>query len=52
MSWYEDHLQAVRKRWQEKKEASSLSEAEFLKYARKTLLGYGWTSEEVERILK
>lgn len=52
MSWYEDHLQAVRKRWQEKKKASKLPEADFLQYARKTLLGYGWTSEEVERILK
>lgn len=52
MGWYEDHLQAVRQRWKRKKEESKLSEAEFLAYARKTLLGYGWTAEEVEMILK
>ena len=52
MSWYEDHLQAVRRRWKQKKEESNMSEKEFLIYARKTLLGYGWTEEEVDRILK
>lgn len=51
MGWHEDHLQAVRERWKKKKEESKLPEAEFLELARKTLLNYGWTIEDIERIL-
>lgn len=52
MGWHEDHLQAVRERWQKKKKESKLHEAEFLELARITLLKYGWTIADIERILK
>ena len=52
MGWHEDHLKAVRKRWQKKKEESKLPEAEFLELARITVQDYGWTIEDIERILE
>ncbi|HBI2170483.1 TPA: hypothetical protein KZI03_000554 [Listeria monocytogenes] len=52
MGWHEDHLQAVRKRWKEKKAQTNLSEKEFMRQARKFLLEGGWSKEDVERILK
>ena len=52
MNWREEHLQAVRKRWQEKRQQSKLPEEDFLTYARETLLSYGWSAADVEKILK
>ena len=52
MGFYDDHIDAVAKRWQEKYRHSGLTLAEFKKEATKTLTGYGWNEQEVERILR
>ena len=46
------HMKVVAKRWREKRLQSKLSKADFEKYARKTLLYYGWTEAEVEQMMK
>ena len=52
MSYYNDHLKAVSKRWIKKREESYLPADEFNERARKTLKDYGWNDAEINKILK
>lgn len=47
-----EHMKVVARRWREKRLQSELSKREFEKYARKTLLQYGWTEDNVEQMMK
>jgi hypothetical protein len=52
MSYYNDHLKAVSRRWINKREESDLPADEFNRQARKTLKDYGWNDAEINKILK
>lgn len=52
MGFYEDHLNAVRKRWQKSYEESNHTAADFKKQATVILKSYGWEDKEIEYILK
>lgn len=47
-----EHMKVVARRWREKRLQSKLSKSAFEKYARKTLLQYGWTEANVEQMMK
>lgn len=56
MTQHEEHRTCVAKRWAEKrkasKESSNYNERQFEEYARKTLLSYGWSENDVEKMMK
>lgn len=56
MTQHEEHRKNVAERWAKKREASKVSsnfdERQFEEYARKTLLSYGWSENDVEKMMK
>ena len=51
MGFYEDHLNAVSLRWAQKYRESGLSKDKFIESAKKTLLEYGWSDSEVDKMI-
>lgn len=51
-NWHNDHIEAVAKRWREKRIASELPADEFEAFARKTLTDYGWAGDDLEKIIR
>lgn len=52
MGFYEDHLNAVRKRFHNHYKTMKFTAAEFRERATRTLKSYGWEDKEIEYILK
>lgn len=52
LEYEREHMNVVARRWREKRLQSKLTQKEFEKYARKTLLSYGWAETNVEQMMK
>ena len=51
MSWSDDHRNAVADRWGRKYRESGMTLAAFTEYMRKTMLEYGWSKPDTERMI-
>ena len=51
MGWNDDHVVAVSDRWANKYRESGLSAHEFGKRMKETLLSYGWSELEADKIV-
>lgn len=51
MSWYNDHMNSVAGRWSKKYQESWMSCEKFSKFMRKTMIEYGWTEDEADKLV-
>jgi hypothetical protein len=51
MGWNEDHRNAVADRWGQKYRDSGMTAAEFSQQMKKTMLEYGWTETETDKMI-
>ena len=51
MGWYEEHRNIVADRWGEKYRSSGMSADKFSKYMKKTMLQYGWSESDADKMV-
>ena len=51
MGWAEDHRNAVADRWGKKFLESGMTASEFSKHMRKTMIEYGWSEADAEKMV-
>jgi hypothetical protein len=51
MGWAEDHRNTVADRWGQKYRESGMTVAEFSKYMKKTMLEYGWSEADADKMI-
>lgn len=51
MGWSEDHRNAVADRWREKYLQSGMTAAKFGEYMKKTMLEYGWSEADTDKMV-
>lgn len=51
MGWIEDHRNTVADRWGQKYQESGMTAAAFSKYMKKTMLEYGWSEADADRMV-
>lgn len=51
MGWAEDHRNAVADRWGKKFLESGMTAAEFSIYMKKTMLEYGWSEADADKMV-
>lgn len=50
--WADEHRNAVADRWKVKYQRSGMTEKEFSEYMKKTMLKYGWSEVDANRMVK
>lgn len=51
MGWIEDHRNTVADRWGQKYRESGMTDADFSKYMKKTMLEYGWSESDATKMV-
>ena len=51
MGWNDDHRNAVADRWAKKFRESGMTAAEFSKHMKKTMLDYGWSEDDADKMV-
>ena len=51
MGWAEDHKNTVADRWGQKYRISGMTAAKFSKYMKKTMLEYGWSESDADKMV-
>ena len=51
MGWDEDHRNTVADRWAQKYRKSGMTAANFSKYMKKTMLEYGWSEADANKMV-
>ena len=51
MGWAEDHRNTVADRWGQKYRSSGMTAAYFSKYMEKTMLEYGWSESDADKMV-
>ena len=51
MGWNEDHRNTVADRWGQKYRESGMTDTDFRKYMKKTMLEYGWSESDADMIV-
>ena len=52
IGWSEEHRNAVADRWKIKYQQSGMTEKKFSEYMKKTMFEYGWSEEDVDKMVK
>jgi hypothetical protein len=51
MGWAEDHRNTVADRWKQQYRKSGMTAAQFSKYMKKTMLEYGWSESDTDKMI-
>ena len=51
MGFHEDHRNTVADRWGQKYQESGMTAAKFSKYMKKTMLEYGWSEADADKMI-
>ena len=51
MGFHEDHRNTVADRWGQKYRESGMTAAKFSKYMKKTMLEYGWSEADADKMI-
>lgn len=52
IGWAEEHRNAVADRWKIKYHQSGMTEKEFSEYMKKTMIEYGWSEADANKMIK
>lgn len=52
MGWHEEHRNTVADRWAKKYQESGMTADKFRKYMKKTMLEYGWSEADAEKMVE
>ena len=51
MGWADDHRSTVADRWGQQYRESGMTAAQFSKYMKKTMLEYGWSESDTDKMV-